>query len=212
MRLKKIPHATTFLQESGQVIYLNDKIKQLEEVQGQVELEIGCGKGDFILARAADFAAINYYAIEKFDSVLLRAVEKKIEGNLDNIQFISGDAAELLTLFSPGTLTRIFLNFSDPWPKKRHAKRRLTYQTKLEMYQSLLTNTGVLEFKSDNRTLYEFTVVELSEQGWIIQECSTNVHDQNSYVEAKKYTTEYEKRFIGKGQQIFYLKAIPPRK
>ena len=210
MRLKKVPHAEAFLAASGRVIYLEEDKLVADPVQAseqRIELEIGCGKGDFILGRAAANPETTYYAIEKFDSVLFRAVEKVEPGTLPNMQFILGDAEHLEQMFVQHSLDRIFLNFSDPWPKTRHAKRRLTYRTKLEIYANLLKESGVLELKTDNQSLFESTLLELSHEKWTLDEVSINLYENEKLAHKTKFQTEYEKKFVAKGMPIYYLKA-----
>lgn len=193
MRLKKIPYAESFLKESEDVIILSKESETLKDIKNKVEIEIGCGKGDFIISHAQKNEDIEYYAIEKFGSVLVRAVEKQIENSIDNLHFILGDAEHLSLLFPPKSVDRIFLNFSDPWPKKRHVKRRLTYKTKLDLYKELLKDGSLLELKTDNQQLFEFSLLELSKNGWILEEVSTDLHNQTTYIEPANHLTEYEK-------------------
>lgn len=207
MRLKKIPNATEFLKESNIVTFLSKESEQIAVQHEEIELEIGCGKGDFIISRAKKNPETQYYAIEKFDSVLMRAVEKQMEQLVENVHFISGDAEDLGVLFPKKSIDRIFLNFSDPWPKSRHVKRRLTYSAKLELYRELLKEGAPLELKTDNRNLFEFSLMELSQNSWVLDEVSIDVHQQVTYEEPVLHLTEYEKKFMEKGNPIYYLRA-----
>ena len=208
MRLKKIPYAKEYLTKDETVIHLHDQTPKLVlSPNMHMELEIGCGKGDFIISKTLANPNKNYYAIEKFDSVLIRAVEKKAEKQLKNLTFILGDAKDLTLLFPKNSLETIYLNFSDPWPKKRHEKRRLTFRDKLAKYQALLTQTGVIEMKTDNQDLFAYSLTSFIDNGWEIIEQTTDLYNENSYAEIKMYQTEYEKRFIKKALPICYCKV-----
>jgi len=209
MRLRKIPNARTYLKQATNVLELTENTEQLVSLceQADVELEIGCGKGDFIIKRAMEHPQKQYFALEKYDSVLLKAVQK-VEADIpSNLTFILGDAEHLLQMFPPACLTKIYLNFSDPWPKKKHGKRRLTYRTKLKIYETLLKETGCLEMKTDNQLLFESTLQELSLEHWYIHEVSLDLYHTEKYEQIKRFQTEYEKKFIQKNQRIYYLQA-----
>lgn len=172
-------------------------------------LEIGCGKGRFIREMGRRHPELLWIGDEKFSTILARA-----SGNLDaeidrNIRLICWDAEKLEEIFEPGEIDRIYLNFSDPWPKERHAKRRLTSERFLPLYARLLAQDGFLQFKTDNDALFAFSVESFQNHGWQIVELSDDLH-QSPYAEGN-VMTEYEQNFVSLGKNIHYLKAIPMR-
>jgi len=211
MRLRKIPAARSYLENAANVMILDAETSMLLEHNKtqQVELEIGCGKGDFIIARAQANKDVQYYALEKYDSVLYKAVQKAEGLELDNLTFILGDAVDLAQLFQPQSIATIYLNFSDPWPKIRHAKRRLTHTTKLALYRDLLAPTGVLEMKTDNADLFAFSLEMLADVQWALEDKSNDLYGADMFTDVKAYQTEYEKKFIKRGQPIHYLRTKP---
>ncbi len=171
---------------------------------GPMCLEIGCGKGGFACGMAALHPEINLYAFEKVPDVMVIAVEqakeREEERDRDNLRFMIGDAKDLPLWFGPGSLDAIYLNFSDPWHKKRHAKRRLTYRTLLETYRTLLKDGGTLYFKTDNRPLFDFTLEELEAVNLSPDYVTYDLH--NSPWNRGNVMTEYEKNFTEKGFPI----------
>ena len=159
------------------------------------------GKGRFIMQLAAENPDINYVGIEKYSSVLIRALEKQEEVQLPNIIFIRMDAEEITDVFGKGEVDRIYLNFSDPWPKDRHAKRRLTSRQFLARYNGILKKDGTLEFKTDNRVLFDFSVEEVEPAGWKIAAITYDLHNDEKMNEGN-IMTEYEERFSGMGTPI----------
>lgn len=192
-------------------------------------VEIGCGKGDFILAKAIDDPEKNYLGIEGQESVLLRALEKAawMAGTLapagseppdtnhrsaaarplGNLRFAGVYVRSMKDLFHEGSLDGIFLNFSDPWPKKRHYKRRLTWRGRLKEYAWALKTGGAIEVKTDNDDLFEFTLEEVEAMGWIPEVVTRDLHSTD--LEARLTMTEYEKKYHKAGKSINYLKVIP---
>jgi tRNA (guanine-N7-)-methyltransferase len=158
------------------------------------------GKGKFIMELAAQNPEINYIGIEKYSSVLLRALEKKKETELSNLFFLRFDAEYLNDIFDKDEISRIYLNFSDPWPKDRHAKRRLTSKEFLTRYDKCLKKDGQVIFKTDNRELFDFSLEQAKEAGWITDEVTFDLH-QSDYLEGN-VMTEYEERFVAKGKPI----------
>ena len=169
--------------------------------EASLHVEIGMGKGKFITTLAELNPNINYIGVEKYASVLIRAVEKKKEReDLTNLTFLSVDAAILPEVFAPGEVDRIYLNFSDPWPKDRHAKRRLTSREFLARYEQFLKPEGEICFKTDNRGLFDFSVEEAKEAGWDLKEVTYDLH-HSPYAEGN-VMTEYEEKFSSKGNPI----------
>lgn len=168
-----------------------------------IHIEIGTGKGNFIIGKALANPNINFIGIEKFDSVIARALEK-IPEELNNLKMIRMNALEIEEVFNHEIET-IYLNFSDPWPKKRWHKRRLTSEVFLEKYDSLFKNDKVIVQKTDNVSLFEYSICSLSEYGYTIKEITFDLH--NSEIEGN-IMTEYEEKFSKKGNPIYYLKAI----
>ncbi|MCI8321883.1 MAG: tRNA (guanosine(46)-N7)-methyltransferase TrmB [Dorea sp.] len=180
-----------------------------------IHVEIGMGKGQFLLTLAARNPQINYVGIERYSSVLLRAVEKLTSDEPDhavseNIRFLCIDAAMLPQIFSPGEVSRIYLNFSDPWPKARHAGRRLTSKEFFARYDRILAADGQVEFKTDNRRLFDFSAEQLESSGlWEITALTYDLHHDKAMNE-NNIMTEYEEKFSSYGNPI--CKLITERK
>lgn len=141
-----------------------------------IHIEIGMGKGQFIIQMAQKHPDINYIGVEKYSSVLVRALDKREALETGNLFFLRMDAADIAEFFAPGEVSRIYLNFSDPWPKDRHAKRRLTSIEHLRLYEQILRKDGHLQFKTDNRPLFEFSLEQLDAAGWIKEEVNFDLH------------------------------------
>lgn len=207
MRLRKIPGAEEAVVNSPYVVGDPEKYQgdwgQLFQNDAPLYLEIGCGKGRFITEMAALHPENNYIGIERFPSVLLRALEKRETFEQDNLYFLSGGAEDLLTFFGEGEVAGIYLNFSDPWPKERHRKRRLTSVEFLERYRRVLAKDAVIEFKTDNRKLYEFSKESAEEAGYKILLDVPDLH-HSPYL-AGNVMTEYEDRFVTLGEPIMKL-------
>jgi len=168
-------------------------------------LEVGMGKGQFILEQARRHPEINFIGVEMYSSVLIRAVQKRQqEEERDNLLFLRIDARTLPECFAPGEVERIFLNFSDPWPKDRHAKRRLTSRQFLGRYEKILTDDGRVEFKTDNGDLYRFSLEEQRAAGWMLLYYTEDLHRDQKMME-DNVMTEYEERFSAKGNPIYKM-------
>ena len=165
-----------------------------------IHIEIGMGKGQFLMKMAELHPDIHYIGIEKYSSVLVRALEKIEENPLPNIHFIRMDAENITQVFEKGEVEQIYLNFSDPWPKDRHAKRRLTSRQFLERYDNILKDNGKIIFKTDNRALFDFSLEEVKEAGWSVELCTIDLH-HSEYLEGN-VMTEYEEKFVKKGNPI----------
>lgn len=172
-----------------------------------IHIEIGMGKGRFLMDLAALHPDINYIGIERYTSVLLRAIQKMEEYPLPNVCFLCVDAATLPEIFSEGEIDRIYLNFSDPWPKDRHARRRLTSSEFLSRYDMILAKEGRLEFKTDNRDLFDFSVEEIENSPiWNLDAKTYDLH-HDEIMNVGNIMTEYEEKFSSKGNPICKLIA-----
>lgn len=231
MRLRNIPRAEGVLQAHPIVIkeeakYKGDWSHEFGN-QNPIHIEIGMGKGQFLLTLARQNPEINYIGIERYSSVLLRAVEKyeefcgrdivpagetdtlpelKINETLSNIRFVCMDAANIAEVFAPGEVAKIYLNFSDPWPKKRHAGRRLTSRQFFARYDQILARDGSVEFKTDNRDLFQFSLEEVEASGWTLEEHTWDLHHDDKMNQGN-VMTEYEMKFSAMGNPIHKLTA-----
>lgn len=205
MRLRNITGSREVIAENEYVIHDPEKKKgQWHSIFGNdapIRLEIGMGKGRFLMTLAAQHPEINYLGIEKYSSVLLRALQKMEETPLPNLRFIRMDAEYITDVFGTEEIDRIYLNFSDPWPKDRHAKRRLPSRQFLERYDAILKKDGIIEFKTDNRDLFDFAVEEIAETKWKIDALTYDLHHDEKMVEGN-VMTEYEERFSSQGNPI----------
>jgi tRNA (guanine-N7-)-methyltransferase len=193
MRLRKIKGAREALEENKYYFVSNPNEnkgiwKNVFKNDNPIHLEVGCGKGNFIIGMAKAFPEINFVAIEKFESVLIRALEKIENEEIPNLKLINGDALELCDMFDDGEVSNIYLNFSDPWPKSRHAKRRLTYKTFLDIYRKILSEDGAIMQKTDNKILFEFSIESLSMDNWVLSNISVDLHSEDVF----NVMTEYE--------------------
>lgn len=175
--------------------------------ENPVHIEIGMGKGRFLMELATLHPEINYIGIERYTSVLLRAIQKMEEQLLSNVRFLCIDAATLPEIFAEGEIDRIYLNFSDPWPKDRHARRRLTSHEFLNRYDMILAKEGHLEFKTDNRDLFDFSVEEIENSSiWNLNAKTYDLH-HDEVLNQGNIMTEYEEKFSSKGNPICKLIA-----
>ena len=166
-----------------------------------IYIEVGMGKGRFIMDMAEAHPDINYIGIEMYSSVLLRATQKMEERTLDNLKFILMDAVKIDECFAEGEVDRIYLNFSDPWPKDRHAKRRLPSRRFLEKFHKILVPDGEIEFKTDNRALFDFALEEVEAGGFSLVKHTFDLHNDSELMEGN-IMTEYEERFSSIGNPI----------
>ncbi len=213
MRLRNIPRAESVLNECKEVVKNAACCRgRWQETFGNanpVHIEIGMGKGQFLLALALRNPTINYIGIERYSSVLLRAVEKMQEMDLPpaNLRFICMDARSVAEAFAPGEIDRIYLNFSDPWPKSRHASRRLTSKEFLARYHNILADGGAIEFKTDNRLLFDFSVTEVRDSSdFCLEGCTYDLH-HDPEMNRGNIMTEYEEKFSSLGNPIYKLIA-----
>ncbi len=209
MRLRNVRGAREALVESDFTVNepseYRGKWLELFENNNPLHVEIGTGKGRFLMTLAEQNPDINYIGIEKFSSVLIRAIEKQRELALPNLYFIRMDAENIEEVFGEGEVDRIYLNFSDPWPKDRHAKRRLTSKQFFARYNKVLDKMGRVEFKTDNRDLFDFSVESVKEAGWNLDAVTYDLH--NSDMNEGNIMTEYEIKFSQMGNPIHKLIA-----
>lgn len=213
MRLRNIPGADDVIQSHPIAVKQEKEHKgawhQLFKNDHPIHIEIGMGKGQFLLTLAKQNPDINYIGIERYSSVLLRALEKYDTEefcNLTNIRFICMDAMELPEVFAPDEVAKIYLNFSDPWPKARHARRRLTSTRFFEQYDKVLVSDGVVEFKTDNRALFEFSLEQVEEANWQLLGSTFDLHHDDK-MNVGNVMTEYEEKFSSMGNPIHKLIA-----
>ena len=209
MRLKNIPGSREAIAASEYVIP-DEPMGTVWPIRGRwaetfgnnnpIRVEIGMGKGTFIMELARRNPDINYVGIEKYSSVLLRAVQKQEAAPLANVRFIRMEAENIADVFAPDEVDRIYLNFSDPWPKERHAKRRLTSAEFLGRYEKILKKGGLVEFKTDNVNLFEFSLEEITENWQLLAE-TKDLHSDSDLNEGN-IMTEYEAKFSAAGQNI----------
>lgn len=203
MRLKHIKNADKIISSSNYIInnptdYKN-KWSSLFNNNNDIEIEIGCGKGKFIISKALNNKNINYIGIEKYDSPLVSAVKKLENEKIDNLRLICFDASNINDIFGH-EVSKIYLNFSDPWPKKRHEKRRLTSSIFLEKYETIFKNDKHIEVKTDNDDLYEYSLISFTDYGYHVNKTDTDYKDI--------FTTEYEDKFISIGKNINYIDVV----
>lgn len=204
MRLRNVKGSRETIQENPFVIQnpqeYKGRWKELCPEAKELHIEIGMGKGKFLMELARRNPEIHYIGIEMYSSVLVRALEKMEEAPLDNVHFIRINAEYLGDVFDKGEVDRIYLNFSDPWPKDRHAKRRLTSRQFLARYDQYLKADGKIIFKTDNRALFDFSLEEVDASGWTLELCTFDLH-HSEYLEGN-IMTEYEEKFVAKGNPI----------
>ena len=207
MRQRNVKNKKEIIENSRYIVLEPEKmIGNWEKVFGNnnpIYIEIGMGKGDFIVNNAKMYPDINFIGIEKFDSIMALAI-KKIDVELPNLRLIRMDAMDIDKVFNK-EISKIFLNFSDPWPKKRHTNRRLTSGKFLSLYDNVFVNEKVIEMKTDNQGLFEYSLISFNENGYLLKELSLDLH--NSLIE-NNIMTEYEKKFSEKGMRIYYVKVV----
>lgn len=200
MRLRNNPKANEILENHKNIVVINTKgykgsWKDVFQNNNPIYIEIGMGKGDFIIENAKRYPNINFIGIEKFPSVLVGAIKKMDNESIDlsNLKFMKEDAIFLSDVFEDKEIDRIYLNFSDPWPKKKHAKRRLTSKTFLPIYQKILKDQGELILKTDNRTLFEFSLISFQQFHMDFHDVCLDLHHSEGYED--NIQTEYERKF-----------------
>lgn len=211
MRLRRKPHAREMVRLHPRVI------DEPETLRGQwrshfgnnnpIYVELGTGKGRFLSTVCGLKPSINWIGVERIEEVLLTALKKADEAECDNLRFLWTDVARLAEIFSPGEVDRLYLHFSDPWPKRRHAKRRLTHRRFLALYRQVLKPGGEILLKTDSRDLYLFTLEELEASHFRVLERSEDLH--RSPLAEHNIMTEYEEKFVSAGLPIYYVLAEP---
>jgi tRNA (guanine-N7-)-methyltransferase len=209
MRLRYVKGAKELIASKPELIIdnINNDFIDLDKLFSNdlpIHIEIGMGKGKFVYTMALLNPNINYIGIERFDSVIVRALEKVIEEPLSNLMLLRTDASDLREIFSSKSIDRVYLNFSDPWPKDRHAKRRLTHKNFLNIYKDLLKEDSEVHFKTDNKELFDFSVEELTNYPMDLTYIELDLH--NSDFEGN-IMTEFEEKFSKLGNKIYKLTA-----
>ncbi|CAM3672707.1 tRNA (guanine-N(7)-)-methyltransferase [Streptococcus sanguinis SK1 = NCTC 7863] len=209
MRVRNRKGATELLEAHPQYVILNpaDAKGRWQEIFGNdhpIHVEVGSGKGAFVSGMAKANPEINYIGIDIQKSVLSYALDKVLATDVPNIKLLWVDGSDLTDYFEDGEIDRLYLNFSDPWPKKRHEKRRLTYQSFLATYQQILPENGEIHFKTDNRGLFEYSLVSFSQYGMKLKGVWLDLHASDF---EDNVLTEYEQKFANKGQVIYRVEA-----
>ena len=211
MRLRHIPGAEEMIEESPYVVTQpTERRGSFDRLFGNtnpIEIEVGMGKGKFITERALQKPDKNFIGIERYSTVLVKAIRKRerLEMPLENLYFMCLDAGKLAEVFAPGEVSRIYLNFSDPWPKERHAGRRLTSPKFMAVYNQILMESGIVEFKTDNQDLFAYSLESIPEAGWRVDAFTRDLHC--SPMAEGNVMTEYEMRFSAAGNPICKLVA-----
>lgn len=209
MRMRKKKNCDTRMERCSEFWIKNEEENKgkWQSVFGNtnpIHLEIGCGKGDFVTGMASLYPDINFVAIEKVEDVLVMAMEKVARASLPNVKFISADAEKLEDIFEKGEISRIYLNFSDPWKKNKQAKRRLTHKNFLDRYKKVLNEGDYIWFKTDNKALYEFSLNSFAQENYKMRNITFDLHSSGF---EGNVMTEYEKRFTELGMPIYRVEA-----
>jgi len=209
MRLRNVRNASDLIDNNSLWVVpnpetINGKWADIFDNDHPIHLEIGCGKGKFLMEMAQTNPDVNFIGIEKFDSVIVRALQKLIKKPLDNVRLLRTDAAYLTSMFATGEISCIYLNFSDPWPKPSHFRRRLTSMQYLERYRFVLTPQSHIFVKTDNFPLFAFSMMSSVNSGLIINRISLDWHRD---MDIANIETEFEARFSKQGKPIYYIDA-----
>lgn len=214
MRLRRKPWIDEAIKEYADIVIMSPKEEVIGRWQQQfaqsapIYMELGTGKGNFITGMAAKHPNINFVGIEAQQDVLFYAAKKVREQGLTNVRLMVFDINHILELVAPGEVSRFYINFCDPWPKARHAKRRLTHTSFLDKYRQLLPAGHELHFKTDNRPLFDFSLEQFSEQELTLRNCTYDLHDPAAPGHQDNIMTEYEKKFSEKGTKINRVEVI----
>ncbi|OEH91911.1 tRNA (guanosine(46)-N7)-methyltransferase TrmB [Bacillus solimangrovi] len=210
MRLRHKPWATDFIAENPHFVVPNP-----EECQGNwskdvfhndnpIYIEVGTGKGSFVTGMGKQHPDVNFLGVELYPSVIISALQRLVDEPQDNVKLLNQNAEDVTKFFAENEVSRVYLNFSDPWPKKRHEKRRLTYKAFLDLYKQILIPNGEIHFKTDNQQLFEYSLESFSRYGMIVKNVSLDLH--NSDIEGN-VMTEYEEKFSNNGNRIYRCEA-----
>ena len=212
MRLKNVPGAAEYIANSPYATsdpqQHKGNWKALFGNDHPVRLEIGMGKGQFMIGMSEAEPDVNFIGMEKYSSVIKRAVQKQEEHQRPNLKLICADAADLEDLFAEGEIDRIYLNFSDPWPKDRHWKRRLSSEVFLKKYEIILRDKGTVEMKTDNVPLFDFSLESFADRGWELLYVTRDLHSEPD--QSGNIMTEYEAKFSAQGKPVMKLIAVKP--
>ncbi|MGG1687395.1 tRNA (guanosine(46)-N7)-methyltransferase TrmB [Pseudalkalibacillus sp. NRS-1564] len=209
MRQRNKPWAEDMFAKNPQFVPTNPtdrkgNWKDVFDNSNPIHLEVGTGKGQFIIGMARQNPDVNYVGLELSSSVMVSALEKLIEEDVPNVRLLNENAQDLSTIFEENEVSRVYLNFSDPWPKNRHEKRRLTNKTFLDLYRGVMKPNGEVHFKTDNQGLFEYSLHSFSLYGMILNQVSLNLHQSNM---EDNVMTEYEEKFSSKGSRIYRCEA-----
>ncbi|ARI76761.1 tRNA (guanosine(46)-N7)-methyltransferase TrmB [Halobacillus mangrovi] len=210
MRLRNKPWADDFMRENDHIVVQNPfewkgKWKELfDDPSKPLHLEIGSGKGQFIAGMSKQHEELNFIGIERVKSVIVGALKKVKNAETKNARLVNEDAEDLRDLFASNEVDHIYLNFSDPWPKNKHEKRRLTFHTFLDQYKDVLVPDGEITLKTDNKGFFEYSLVSFSQYGMILEDVSVDLHADEDPLNVP---TEYEEKFSEKGQPIYRCKV-----
>ncbi len=207
MRLRNIKNKEEIINNSNYIVLnpkdYKGKWNELFNNDNPIYIEIGMGKGKFIIENAFKYQNINFIGIEKYDSVIARSIKKIEDYSLDNLKVIRMDAKDITDVFNK-EIDLIYLTFSDPWPKDRHEKRRLTHKNFLTLYDEIFRNKNRIILKTDNKSLFEFSIVSLSNYGYKFTNINVDLHNS---METDIITTEYEDKFVKIGKPIYKLEC-----
>jgi tRNA (guanine-N7-)-methyltransferase len=208
LRMRNKPWAIDYLESNDHIVDVNNtyskKIKEFFSTAQPIHIEVGTGMGTFITTLAQNNPGINYVGIEIDKNVLIRVTEKVLELGLTNVRLLLLDANKLMEYFNENEVDKVYLNFSDPWPKTRHAKRRLTHSNFLSSYKMLLKEQSIVEFKTDNKGLFEFSLMSMNAYGMKFENLNLDVHDDEP---KENIRTEYEEKFSKRGHKIYWIQA-----
>jgi len=208
LRMRNKPWAIDYLESNDQFVDVNNnyskKIKEFFSKDQPLHIEVGTGMGTFITTLAENNPDINYVGIEIDKNVMIRVTEKVVDLGLENVRLVLLDANKLMDYFNENEVDKVYLNFSDPWPKNRHAKRRLTHSNFLSSYKQLLKENSIVEFKTDNRGLFEFSLISMNTYGMKFENLNLDVHDDEPETNIR---TEYEEKFSQRGHKIYWIQA-----
>ncbi|SES35062.1 tRNA (guanosine(46)-N7)-methyltransferase TrmB [Salipaludibacillus aurantiacus] len=209
MRLRNKPWAEDFLKSHPEIVEgspagWHGRWKEKFGNDGPLHVEVGSGKGRFVTEMARVHPEVNFIGIEKYESVIVTGVERLLENPVPNVLLLQEDVQELTDFFEEGEVDRIYINFTDPWPKNKHAKRRLTHENFLVKYRNVLKKDGEIHFKTDNQELFEYSLESMTQFGFQLNNVSLDLH--KSDIEGN-IMTEYEEKFSKKGMRIYRLEA-----